>query len=158
MVNTTKAEAVLAAARKKDLRLLVAESCTGGLLAAAFTSIPGASDVFWGGFVSYANEAKRELLGVDLVRIDKFGAVSEQVAREMAYGPALRYDCQLTAAISGIAGPDGGSDDKPVGTVHIATYCKGEIAHQQFLFDGDREAVRQQSVDAALEMLLKAVG
>lgn len=137
-------------------RLCVAESCTGGGLGAALTSISGASEWFQGGFITYSNQAKMKHVYVRESTLEEFGAVSEDCVKEMANGAMVSMDADCALSISGIAGPDGGSDEKPVGTVWIglAVRFKSIEAHH-FIFEGDRELVRRQSIDAALELLTK---
>jgi len=149
------AEKLLAEARAKGLKIATAESCTGGLIAGLLTEIPGSSDVFERGFVPYSNQAKEELLGVPAALIRQHGAVSEQVARVMAEGAIRNSTAQLSVAVTGIAGPGGGSDDKPVGLVHIAAARAGEATlHRECRFgDIGRTEVRLQSVEVAVEML-----
>ena len=148
------AEALLASCRKAGLRIATAESCTGGLVAGLLTSIAGSSDVVERGFVVYSNEAKEELLGVPGAVIKAKGAVSEEVARALAEGAIGHSDADLAVAVTGVAGPGGGSPEKPVGLVHIAAARKGRpTVHRRHQFKGDRAAVRAQSVDAALELL-----
>lgn len=149
------ARMVLDAAREKKLRTATAESCTGGLIAGLLTEIPGSSDVLERGFVTYSNEAKEELLGVPLVLIAKYGAVSEEVARAMAEGAVANSYAQLAIAVTGIAGPGGGTSLKPVGLVHIAACRKGgSTIHEVHRFgDIGRTEVRLKSVEAALKLL-----
>lgn len=135
----------------------MAESCTGGMVCSLFTETPGSSDVFNGGVVTYSNEAKHDILGVQIESLQQFGAVSEQVACEIAAGACKAFGTQLAASITGIAGPGGGTADKPVGTVHIACAAKGNITHKIFVFEGDRQSVRQQTTEAALDMLIDAL-
>lgn len=135
----------------RQLRLAIAESCTGGLLAARFTDRPGASRFFEAGFVTYSDAAKQRVLGVRPATLSDHGAVSEAVAGEMVEG-ALR-DADAALAVTGIAGPGGGTADKPVGTVWIAAGVGGARAIRRFRFDGDRSRVRDASVDAAVELL-----
>lgn len=136
--------------------LAVAESCTGGLLAQQCTALAGASAWFERGLVTYSNRAKTELLGVEAALIAQHGAVSEAVVRAMAAGLLARAPVDWTLAITGIAGPDGGSADKPVGTVWIACAQKaGAVTAQRQVFSGDRDAVRAQSAEAALALLMK---
>jgi nicotinamide-nucleotide amidase len=143
-------------ARNRGIKFAVAESCTGGLVAGLLTAIPGSSDVFERGFVTYSNDAKREMLGVPATMLNQSGAVSEQVARAMASGAMSRSRADITVSITGIAGPDGGSggsEAKPVGLVHIAAASKSGTRHQEHRFgDIGRDAVRIKSVAAALEM------
>jgi len=153
------AEQLLADARAKGLKLATAESCTGGLIAGLLTEIPGSSDVFERGFVTYSNEAKEEMLGVPAALIRQHGAVSAQVARVMAEGAIRNSTAQLSVAVTGIAGPGGGTDDKPVGLVHIAAARAGEATlHRECRFgDIGRTEVRLQSVEVALELLQSLV-
>lgn len=135
----------------RQLHLALAESCTGGLLAARFTDLPGASRFFEVGLVTYSDAAKQELLGVREGTLRTHGAVSEAVADEMMEGALRRADAAV--AITGIAGPGGGTADKPVGTVWIAAGAGAERDTRRFHFQGDRDRVRQAAVAAALELL-----
>ncbi|MDH5556220.1 MAG: CinA family protein [Alphaproteobacteria bacterium] len=151
----SKAGAVLDRARAKGFRIATAESCTGGLIAASLTEIAGSSDVFERGFVTYSNEAKTELLGVSASLIAEQGAVSEQVARAMAEGALAHSRADMAVAVTGIAGPGGGSADKPVGLVFIGAARRGQPAIvERHVFDGDRTGVRHATVARALEILL----
>lgn len=142
----------------RKLRVAVAESCTGGGLAAAITDIPGSSQWFDRGFVTYSNESKQQMLGVPACLIELQGAVSEAVVRAMAEGVLAASRAHVSVAISGIAGPDGGSVEKPVGTVWIAWAHASQLIHaQRYLFTGDRLAVRQQAVQTALDGLIYAI-
>jgi len=146
---------VLATCRASGLKLATAESCTGGLIAAALTEIAGSSDVVAGGFVTYSNAAKTALLDVPASLIDQLGAVSSEVAAAMAEG-ALRQlrDADIAVAVTGIAGPSGGSAEKPVGLVHFAIALWGrETTTWHHIFPGDRAAVRRATVISALENL-----
>lgn len=134
--------------------LSTAESCTGGLIAATCTSLAGSSDWFERGFVTYSNEAKSDLLGVDASAIATHGAVSEMVARAMAFGAVRRSHAQVAVAVTGIAGPAGGSPDKPVGTVWFGFSVDGRLTSETVRFDGDRQAVREAAVRHALARLL----
>ncbi len=148
--------ALVAAAQARGLTLTTAESCTGGLVSAAITAVPGASEVLGAGFVTYSNAAKTQILGVPATLIDTVGAVSEAVARRMAEGARLRAAADLAVAITGIAGPGGGSAEKPVGTVWFAlASARGTDSHHR-LFAGDRDAVRDASAGFALTLLLDA--
>ena len=150
-----RAERLLETCRAKGLRVATAESCTGGLIAACLTEIAGSSDVVDRGFVTYANEAKRDLLGVHDELLMRVGAVSEEVARAMAEGALARSDAALAVAVTGIAGPGGGTAAKPVGLVHHA--CAGPggaVLHRRVIYPGDRGAVRLATVATALDMLL----
>ena len=138
--------------------LVTAESCTGGGVAQAVTAIAGSSGWFERGFVTYSNEAKVELLDVRAATLERHGAVSEETAREMALGALAKSRGTLALAITGIAGPGGGSPDKPVGTVCFAWARRGGAAHSETRrFAGDREGVRRQSVERALEGALEAL-
>jgi nicotinamide-nucleotide amidase len=148
------AENLLAACRKKGLTLTLAESCTGGLIAGCVTAVAGSSDVFERGFVTYTNQAKEDMLGVPHTLLVAHGAVSEEVARAMAEGAMHNASASLAAAVTGIAGPGGGTETKPVGLVHISAAHKGHpTLHQRHVFPGDRQAVRLQTVEAALTLL-----
>ena len=151
-------EAVGSLLEKRGLTLTVAESCTGGLLAQRITSVAGSSAYFLGGAISYSNSLKEELLGVDPATLETCGAVSEEVARAMAGGARRRFGADLAIGITGIAGPEGGAEDKPVGTVHIALATPDAIRHRQFRFLGDRERVRRMSSQWALEMIRRELG
>jgi nicotinamide-nucleotide amidase len=148
------AEHVLVACRKRQLKVVTAESCTGGLVAAALTAIAGSSDVVERGFVTYANEAKREMLGVPWDALLGHGAVSEPVARAMAAGALAHSLADVAVSVTGVAGPGGGSDEKPVGLVHLAAVRKGhEPIAERHIFPGGRDAIRRVSVLTALAML-----
>ena len=151
-----KAEDLLALGLTHGVRIATAESCTGGLVAASLTAIAGSSRVFERGFVTYANEAKSEMLGVPAELIEECGAVSEAVARAMAAGAISHSHAAAALAITGIAGPDGGSAAKPVGLIHIAAALDGAATlHERHLFTGDRAAVREQAALAAMELLMQ---
>lgn len=150
---------VLAACRERGYLFVSAESCTGGLIGAALTAIPGSSDVFHAAYVTYANSAKETMLGVPPSLLRKEGAVSEAVAFAMARGALEESPAGLAVAVSGIAGPDGGSDTKPVGTVHIALVSEdGNTLHRCCLFEGDRDSVRLQTVEMAFHLSLEFLG
>jgi len=153
------AEAVLAACRDAGLKLAIAESCTGGLISACLTAVSGSSDVVDRGFVTYTNEAKFDQLGVPLALIDSVGAVSEDVARAMAEGALKNSKAHLSVAVTGIAGPTGGTEEKPVGLVHIAAARKGiDTVHERHRFNGNRDQVRAETVSAALRMVKGLAG
>ena len=153
---TTLAARVGAKLKAQGLMLATAESCTGGWVAQAVTAIAGSSDWFDRGFVTYSDAAKREMLGVNAATLASYGAVSEQTAREMAAGALAHSHAQAALAITGIAGPGGGSPDKPVGTVCFAWSRKDAAPLAQTrLFMGDRDNVRRQSVMFALRTLLE---
>ena len=151
----TLAHEVGRALKKRDLMLATAESCTGGWAAQIITSVAGSSEWFERGFVAYTNIAKRELLDVKTTILSRYGAVSEQAARAMAEGALARSHAQVTLAITGIAGPSGGTTEKPVGTVCFAwAGKKRDTTSRKHIFAGDRDAVRRQSVATALQGLL----
>lgn len=149
----TLAQQVLTGCRRHGLTLATAESCTGGLIAACLTEIAGSSDVVERGLVTYSNRAKTELLGVPEEMLTAHGAVSEAVARAMAEG-ALTGD-GIAIAVTGIAGPGGGSTQKPVGLVHLAAARAGRTVHQRQIFPGDRSMIRMATVERALELALQ---
>jgi nicotinamide-nucleotide amidase len=150
-MKTSELAAVL---RDKGWMLATAESCTGGMIAAACTELAGSSDWFERGFVTYSNEAKTEMLGVDAAMIHAHGAVSEVVARAMAFGAVRQSRARVSVSVTGIAGPSGGSPDKPVGTVWFGFMVDGRLTSELKRFDGDRAAVRQATVAYAFEALL----
>lgn len=149
---------VLRAARQAGLRIATAESCTGGLLSACLTAVPGSSDVFERGFVTYANAAKEALLGVPSATLADHGAVSAETALAMAEGAQQHSEADIAVAITGIAGPAGGSDTKPVGLVHIGL-ARPEAPTEQarHIFDGDRTSVRRQTVESAVAWLAQVL-
>jgi nicotinamide-nucleotide amidase len=150
-------EALATLLRRRGATLATAESCTGGLIAAACTELAGSSDWFERGFVTYSNAAKTELLGVDPALIRSEGAVSEAVACAMAEGALARSPASCAVAVTGIAGPGGATPGKPVGTVWLAVALRGAPARAERLqLDGDRTAIRMQTVRCALERLLSA--
>ena len=153
------AATVIAAALKAGVMVTTAESCTGGLVSGALTAVAGSSAVLDRGFVTYSNEAKIEMLGVPGDRLLQFGAVSEPVARAMALGAVARSRATASVSITGVAGPGGGSAEKPVGLVHFAAAGpSGAVVHVERRFgDAGREAVRLESVRVALALLLEAV-
>ncbi|HYD76708.1 CinA family protein [Ramlibacter sp.] len=151
---TAPCEELAQALQARGWMLATAESCTGGLIAAACTSLAGSSNWFERGFVTYSNEAKTELLGVDAQAIASHGAVSEIVARAMAFGAVRHSRAKVAVAVTGIAGPTGGSADKPVGTVWFGFSVDGRLSSERMLFDGDRAAIREATVRHALARLL----
>ena len=144
---------IAALLEEKNIKVSTAESCTGGLVAAALVNVAGISNWFEEGYVTYSNTAKQKLLGVDKDTLEQFGAVSEQTARQMAIGAAKAAGCQAAVATTGIAGPDGGTDEKPVGLVYIGAVVRDDIVIEKHIFKGDRAGVRKQSTQAALELL-----
>jgi len=142
--------------KARGLRVATAESCTGGGIAQALTAIAGSSDWFECSFVTYSNVSKHNMLGVQLESLEKHGEVSEAVVTEMTAGALARSEAKLAVAVSGVAGPGGGSDDKPVGTVWLSWQLEGRLASSRcFHFQGDREAVRYQAIEAAVDGLIK---
>ncbi|GAA0869891.1 CinA family protein [Brevundimonas basaltis] len=153
------ARRVVETATAAELTVTAAESCTGGLVTAALTAVAGSSAVVERGFVTYSNAAKREMLGVPADLIDRHGAVSEVVARAMAEGALNQSAAQVSVAVTGIAGPGGGSADKPVGLVHFAAAGPAGLIHVERRFgDIGREAVRLDSVRVAVGLLLDRIG
>ena len=149
-----QASDVLDACRAAGRKIAVAESCTGGLIAGALTAIAGSSDVVDRGFVTYSNEAKTEMLSVPAPLIAEHGAVSRPVAEAMAEGVLAHSAADISAAVTGVAGPGGGTAAKPVGLVHIAAARRdGETLHEEHVFDGDRTAVRRSAAAIALALL-----
>ncbi|WP_176037385.1 CinA family protein [Brucella tritici] len=157
LIAEEKAVAVLDACRKAGIMIATAESCTGGLIAGALTDIAGSSDVVDRGFVTYSNEAKAEMIGVPMELINRVGAVSKEVALSMAEGALSHSRADVTVAVTGIAGPGGGSDEKPVGLVHIASARKGyPTLHREFRFGPKTRAeIRHATVLAALDLVLE---
>jgi nicotinamide-nucleotide amidase len=148
------AERVLTSCRKRNLKVVTAESCTGGLVAAALTAIAGSSDVVDRGFVTYSNDAKHEMLGVGRDTLDKHGAVSEPVARAMARGALTHSMSDISVSVTGVAGPGGGSAEKPVGLVHFAAARAGfDIIAERHVFPGDRDGIRRLATITALSLL-----
>jgi nicotinamide-nucleotide amidase len=149
-----EAEALLAACRERGVKLATAESCTGGLIAATLTAIAGSSDVLDRGFVTYSNAAKAEILGVSPELIAAAGAVSEEVARRMAEGALRRSAADVAVSVTGVAGPGGGSAEKPVGLVWFAVAARGAgVQAERRLFPGDRTAVRRATVARAFDLI-----
>lgn len=147
------AAALVALCKAKGLRVATAESCTGGLIAAALTDIPGSSAVFTHGFVTYANEAKMQMLGVAEATLATHGAVSSETAAAMAHGAQARSSANLAVSTTGIAGPDGGSAEKPIGTVWFGLATPHGVTTYHRIFPGSRDDVRRASVDYALTLL-----
>ncbi|MDP3829439.1 MAG: CinA family protein [Polaromonas sp.] len=143
---------------KKGWLLASAESCTGGMISAACTDLAGSSNWFERGFVTYSNEAKTDMLGVDAALIAAHGAVSEEVARAMAAGAISHSRAQMAVAVTGVAGPSGGSRAKPVGTVWFGFMVDGRLSSEVRHFDGDRAAVRLATVQHALQRLVQLLG
>ena len=152
------AESLLAACRSKGIMLATAESCTGGLIAAALTAIAGSSDVVDRGFVTYSNEAKNQMIGVPMKLIETHGAVSEAVARAMAEGTLARSHAAIVVSVTGVAGPGGGSVEKPVGLVWFGLAQTGKPSStERQVFPGDRTAIRAATVAHAFKMIRTAL-
>ena len=150
-------DAVVKLLKKYELTVTTAESCTGGMLAARLVNVPGVSDVFREGFITYSNKAKRKILDVNKATLKKYGAVSEQTAKEMAKGGVFATDADICIAITGIAGPDGGTPEKPVGLVYIACYLQDDVRVEEYRFKGNRAKIREQAVVKALDLLRRSI-
>jgi nicotinamide-nucleotide amidase len=140
---------------KKNAKITTAESCTGGAISEAITSVSGSSQWFEFGFVTYANSAKRQLLGVSEETLEQYGAVSEQVVKQMAQGAIKQSEADYAIAVSGVAGPDGGTEEKPVGTVWVCWQTPSQIWTHKLVLSGDRQAVRTEAVKKSLQQLLQ---
>ncbi len=153
------ASEVLALARERGLKLTTAESCTGGLIAGALTEIAGSSDVFDRGFVTYSNAAKMQMLDVSDISLQQFGAVSDSVAKEMAFGAIANSDADIAVSVTGIAGPDGGTTEKPVGLVWFGIHAQGQIptAEKKIFTANGRSYVRKRTVVHALTLLKSTI-
>ena len=150
-------EQVIEKLREYQLKVTTAESCTGGLIAATLVNVAGASYVLDEGYITYSNEAKMKLLGVEEESLKLYGAVSSQVAWQMAEGAAKAAGADAALAATGIAGPGGGSEEKPVGLVYIGCYLMGRTVVKKNCFQGSRTEVRKQTVEAALKLLLDCI-
>lgn len=151
--NVTLEAAVMQLLNENGLTLGTAESLTGGMLTSRLINVPGASDVIKTGFITYSNKSKRKFLGVKRSTLDKYGAVSEQCAKEMAKGCAAASKSDVSVSLTGIAGPDGGSEEKPVGLTYIGVSVLGKIKVKKYLFSGEREKIRESATAAALTLL-----
>ena len=149
--------AVVQLLKERGLTITCAESCTGGLLSGRIINVPGVSDVYKAGFVTYSNKAKHKLLGVRNSTLKKFVAVSPQTAWEMAAGAARATKSDVALSVTGIAGPDGGTPKKPVGLVYIGCSVKGKVTVKKYRFSGNRSQVRESTVSAALKLMQKCV-
>lgn len=151
------AEEVVRLCVEKNVMIATAESCTGGLVAGCITEIPGASQVLERGFITYSDQAKTEMLGVMSITLKQYGAVSKDVALEMAHGAMSRSEAGISVSVTGIAGPSGGSTGKPVGLVHFGgRHYKGAMIHREMNFgDIGRHEIRMQAVEVALEMIIE---
>ena len=152
---TLIAQQTMAALIEKGVRMATVESCTGGGIAKLVTDLAGSSAVFECGFVTYSNESKQQMVGVSSQALEKFGAVSEQVASEMASGALRKANAGITVSVTGIAGPDGGTDYKPVGTVCFGWAYDGSTITEIKQFSGDRQAIRNQTIIYALQGVMK---
>ena len=152
-MNTALAEEVVKMLKNAGMTVTTVESCTGGLISATLVDVAGASAVLNQAYVPYANEAKQSLVGVKAETLEAYGAVSEQTAREMAEGGAKAANADAALAVTGIAGPDGGTAEKPVGLVYIGCHVNGNTVVERNVFSGNRREVREQSVGAALALL-----
>lgn len=156
-MRTTLEERVGESFRESGGTVSTAESCSGGLISHLITNVPGSSAYFKGGAVTYSNESKVRILGVDERAIEEHGAVSEQVARQMAAGAQERFAADYALACTGVAGPTGGTKDKPVGTVYIAVASPGGTRVERCHFVGDREHIKQETAARALTLLLESI-
>lgn len=143
--------------KERGLKMVTAESCTGGMVAAAMTDRAGSSDVFECGFVTYSNDSKMELLGVPAATIEKYGAVSAQTAEAMVKGALEHSRAHIAVAVTGIAGPSGGTTEKPVGLVYVGYGSRDKVHMKEHRFSGDRANVRRQAVEKALRHLLEFI-
>ena len=155
--NESLEMAVVRLLKKNGLTVTTAESCTGGMLAARLVNVPGVSDVYREGYITYSNKAKRRLLDVNKSTLKKYGAVSEQTAREMAIGGVFANGADVCVATTGIAGPHPGTEEKPVGLVYISCYLKDKVTVERFQFKGNREKIREQTVVKALDLLRRSI-
>ncbi|MFT7432714.1 MAG: nicotinamide-nucleotide amidase [Alphaproteobacteria bacterium] len=151
------AEKAIKQATDAGITISTAESCTGGLVIAALTEVSGSSTVVNRGFITYTNQAKMDMVAVKAETLEKYGAVSAQTVNEMAIGAREKSGSDIAVSVSGIAGPMGGSAEKPVGLVHFALADKNGITLQKTIFKGDRQSVRMQTVEAVLKMILKNI-
>ena len=151
--NVTMEESIVDLLKEKQMTVTTAESCTGGLLSGRILNVPGASAVYKEGYITYSNEAKEKLLGVSHETLETYGAVSYETAREMAAGAARSAGADVALAVTGIAGPDGGTKEKPVGLVYIGCFVKGKVRAEEFHFTGNRSKNRDYAVIKALTLL-----
>lgn len=150
-------EEVVKALLDKGYDITTAESCTGGMIASTLINVPGISEIYKEGYITYSNEAKHKLLSVDKEALERYGAVSEIVAAQMARGAAGAAGARAAIAVTGIAGPGGGTEEKPVGLVYIGCYLNGKVTVIKNRFQGTRLAVRQETTKRALELLLECL-
>ena len=142
---------------ERELRITTAESCTGGLIAAKLVNVAGVSDVFESGYITYSEDAKMRILGVKRTTLEQYTVYSEQVAREMAEGAAKAAGADVAVSVTGIAGPDGGMPDFTVGLCYIGCYYDGETVVERHVFEGQRQEIRQQAAEAAIELAIKTL-
>ena len=143
--------------KEKNMTLTTAESATGGMIAAKLVNVPGISEFFTEGYVTYSNAAKVKMIGVDATLIEQYGVVSCEVAANMAVSAAGTAEADAALSVTGVAGPDGGTKECPVGTVCIGCYCKGQTFTERHVFGGDRQEIRMQATDRALELLIERI-
>lgn len=155
--DVTLEKAVVDLLLANHLTVSTVESCTGGMLAARLINVPGVSEVFKAGYITYSNKSKRKLLGIKKSILEKHGAVSPEIAKEMAKGAAIFGKADVTVGITGVAGPDGGSEEKPVGLVYIACSVCGRISVKECHFSGNRMKIRESSVSAALSLMRESI-
>lgn len=155
--DVTLERAVVDLLLANKLTITTVESCTGGLLAARLINVPGVSEVYKSGYITYSNKAKRRLLGIKKNLLSKHGAVSKEIAREMAKGAALLSKADVTVSVTGIAGPDGGSEEKPVGLVYIGCDVCGKVTVEEYHFSGDRAKIRENTVSSALSLMRECI-
>lgn len=155
--KVTLEETIVQLLKEQDLTITTVESCTGGMVSARLTDVPGVSEVFKQGLVTYSNKAKRKLIGVKKMTLKKYTAVSEQTAWEMARGGAILTEADVCVSVTGYAGPDTGENNEPVGLVYIGCNVKGKITVEEFHFSGDRRAIREQATVNALVLLRRCI-
>lgn len=155
--KTSREEKIAALLKERGLRAVTAESCTGGLIAATLVNVPGISGQFEEGYITYSNGAKEKLLGVSHETLERFGAVSEQTAKEMALGAKKAAGADISIVSTGIAGPDGGTKEKPVGLVYLGCALADGVEVERHVFSGDRREVREASVQAALALMERVI-
>ena len=143
--------------KHNSMKLGTAESCTGGMIAQYLTMHPGSSEVFSCGLVTYSNESKINLLGIKKLEIEEYGAVSKEVASAMAFNLLKQNNIDISIAVSGIAGPGGGTEEKPVGLVHHAIAIENKLRHKELIYNGDRETIRKQTVETCLKLILNEI-
>lgn len=155
--EVTLEQAVVDLLLANQLTVSTVESCTGGMVAARLINVPGVSEVFKSGHITYSNKAKRKIVGVKRSDLEKYGAVSEKVAKDMAKGAAVLTKADVVVSVTGVAGPDGGTDEKPVGLVYIGCYVKGKVSVRKYNFSGNRAKIRECSVAAALTLMRQCI-